>query len=64
MVRLVRAPRPGEFGPEPEDEDGDDDAPKKGGGKRRGGGGKSATGRDAVTSPRRALEAINNLSRV
>ncbi|MET9175853.1 chromosome segregation protein ParM [Streptomyces sp. RM1] len=55
-------PRPGEFGPEPDDED-DDDAPKKGGGKRRGGG-KSTARRDAVTSPRQALEAIKNLSRV
>ncbi|MEU9471279.1 hypothetical protein AB0D78_32585 [Streptomyces avermitilis] len=57
-------PRPGEFGDEPGDEDGDDDAPKKGGGKRRGGGGKSAARRDAVTSPRQALEAIKNLSGV
>ncbi|MFH9016466.1 chromosome segregation protein ParM [Streptomyces sp. NPDC017943] len=58
-------PRPGEFGPEPgDDEDGGDDgAPKKGGGKRRGGG-KSAARRDAVTSPRQALEAIKNLSGV
>ncbi|MGW3954072.1 chromosome segregation protein ParM [Streptomyces sp. NPDC004752] len=58
-------PRPGEFGDEPGDgEDGDDDgAPKKGGGPRRGGG-KSATRRDAVTSPRQALEAIKNLSGV
>ncbi|MGY1583856.1 chromosome segregation protein ParM [Streptomyces sp. MN13] len=56
-------PRPGEFGPEPgDDEDGDDDAPKKGGGKRRSGS-KSAR-RDAVTSPRQALEAIKNLSGV
>ncbi|MDX3028377.1 chromosome segregation protein ParM [Streptomyces scabiei] len=55
-------PRPGEFGDEPDDEDGDDDAPKKGGGKRRGG--KSAARRDAVTSPRQALEAIKNLSGV
>lgn len=57
-------PRPGEFGEEPDDEDGDDDTPKKGGGKRRSGGGKSATRRDAVTSPRQALEAIRNLSSV
>ncbi|OEJ22529.1 chromosome segregation protein ParM [Streptomyces subrutilus] len=58
-------PRPGEFGPEPsDDEDGDgDDKPKKGGGKPRGGG-KSAARRDAVTSPRQALEAIKNLSGV
>ncbi|MBI0320536.1 chromosome segregation protein ParM, partial [Streptomyces javensis] len=55
-------PRPGEFGPEPgDDEDSDDDAPKKGGGKRRSGG-NSATRRDAVTSPRQALEAIKNLT--
>ncbi|MFJ3728534.1 chromosome segregation protein ParM [Streptomyces sp. NPDC090045] len=58
-------PRPGEFGPEPtDDEYGDEDAPKKGGGKRRSGGGKSAARRDAVTSPRQALEAIKNLSGV
>ncbi|MFI6359540.1 chromosome segregation protein ParM [Streptomyces sp. NPDC050743] len=56
-------PRPGEFGPEPDDEDGDDDAPTKDGGKR-GGGGKSGVRRDAVTSPRQALEAIKNLSGV
>jgi hypothetical protein len=58
-------PRPGEFGPEPDDEDSDggwDDAPKKGGGKRRGAA-KSAARRDAVTSPREALEAVKNLSR-
>ncbi|MBT2369960.1 chromosome segregation protein ParM [Streptomyces sp. ISL-10] len=47
-------PRPGEFGPEPDDEEGDDDAPRKGGGERR----------EAVTSPRQALEAIKNLSGV
>ncbi|MEV8297814.1 chromosome segregation protein ParM (plasmid) [Streptomyces rochei] len=60
-------PRPGEFGDEPGDgEDGEDDgAPKKGGGGGpRRGGGKSATRRDAVTSPRQALEAIKNLSGV
>ncbi|MFG2463347.1 chromosome segregation protein ParM [Streptomyces sp. NPDC048523] len=56
-------PRPGEFGPEPDDEDGDD-APNKGAGQYRGGGGTSATRRDAVTSPRQALEAIKNLSGV
>ncbi|MCY0921132.1 chromosome segregation protein ParM [Streptomyces sp. H27-G5] len=55
-------PRPGEFGPEPDDEDGDE-KPKKGGGKPRGGG-KPTTRRDAVTSPRQALEAIKNLSGV
>ncbi|MEV5194754.1 chromosome segregation protein ParM [Streptomyces clavifer] len=54
-------PRPGEFGDEP-DEDGGDEP--KGGGKRRGGGDKSAARRDAVTSPRQALEAIKNLSGV
>ncbi|MFE2196056.1 chromosome segregation protein ParM [Streptomyces olivaceus] len=60
-------PRPGEFGDEPGDgEDGEDDgAPKKGGGGGpRRGGGRSATRRDAVTSPRQALEAIKNLSGV
>ncbi|MCT2547386.1 chromosome segregation protein ParM [Streptomyces atratus] len=55
-------PRPGEFGDEPEDEDGDD-APKKGGGKPRNGS-KSAARRDAVTSPRQALEAIKHLSNI
>nr|WP_202510700.1 chromosome segregation protein ParM [Streptomyces sp. SID5643] len=55
-------PRPGEFGPEPDDEDGDDGAPKKGGDKRRGG--SKPARRDAVTSPRQALEAIKNLSGV
>nr|BFD88446.1 chromosome segregation protein ParM [Streptomyces sp. Xyl84] len=60
-------PRPGEFGDEPGGgEDGEDDgAPKKGGGGGpRRGGGRSATRRDAVTSPRQALEAIKNLSGV
>ncbi|MFF9011188.1 chromosome segregation protein ParM [Streptomyces goshikiensis] len=57
-------PRPGEFGPEPTDDaDWDEDAPKESGGKRSGGG-KSAARRDAVTSPRQALEAIRNLSGV
>ncbi|MER5719650.1 chromosome segregation protein ParM [Streptomyces sp. NPDC002132] len=55
-------PRPGEFGDEPDDEDGDDDAPKKGAGKRHGG--SKPARRDAVTSPRQALEAIKNLSGV
>ncbi|MFD7380018.1 chromosome segregation protein ParM [Streptomyces mirabilis] len=52
-------PRPGEFGPEPDDEDGDDEAPKKGGGKR-GGSKPAGPRRDAVTSPRQALEAITD----
>ena len=57
-------PRPGEFGDEPDDdEDSEYDTPKKSGGKRRDGG-KSAARRDAVTSPRQALEAIRNLSGV
>ncbi|MEV7317304.1 chromosome segregation protein ParM [Streptomyces microflavus] len=54
-------PRPGEFGPEPDDEDSDgdwDDTPKKSGRK------KTAARRDTVTSPRQALEAIKNLSSV
>ncbi|WP_432095680.1 chromosome segregation protein ParM [Streptomyces sp. bgisy100] len=56
-------PRPGEFGPEPgDDEDRSDDTPKKGGGNRRGS--TSAARRDTVTSPRQALEAIKNLSGV
>ncbi|MCD9899094.1 hypothetical protein LUR56_01055 [Streptomyces sp. MT29] len=52
-------PRPGEFGPEPEDEsDGRyDDAPKKRAGK-------TAARRDTVTSPREALKAIKRLSGV
>ncbi|MGW2952782.1 chromosome segregation protein ParM [Streptomyces eurythermus] len=54
-------PRPGEFGPEPGDEDGDHDAPKKGGGPR---GSKSGARRDAATTPRQALEAIKKLSGV
>ncbi|GGT56300.1 hypothetical protein GCM10010271_70190 [Streptomyces kurssanovii] len=54
-------PRPGEFGPEPDDED-SDDAPQQGGMRR--GDGKSVTRRAAVTSPREALEAIKNLSSV
>ncbi|MFH8533308.1 chromosome segregation protein ParM [Streptomyces tendae] len=57
-------PRPGEFGPEPGDEeDGDDAPPEKDGGPRRGGS-KSAARRDTVTSARQALEAIKNLSGV
>ncbi|QKW47951.1 P-loop NTPase family protein [Streptomyces microflavus] len=54
-------PRPGEFGPEPDDEDSDgdwDDTPRKSGRK------KTAARRDTVTSPRQALEAIRNLSSV
>ncbi|HBF78756.1 MAG TPA: chromosome segregation protein ParM, partial [Streptomyces sp.] len=53
-------PRPGEFGPEPDE----DERPKKSGGKRGGGGGKTAPRRDTVTSPRQALEAIKNLTGV
>ncbi|WP_424893284.1 chromosome segregation protein ParM [Streptomyces sp. XH2] len=56
-------PRPGEFGPEPSDDEDGDGAPRKGGGKRRDGT-QSAARRDAVTSPRQALEAIKNLSGV
>ncbi len=49
-------PRPGEFGPAPsDDKDGDDDAPK---------GGKTAARRDAVSTPRQALEAIKHLTGV
>ncbi|WP_232791086.1 hypothetical protein [Streptomyces kanasensis] len=55
-------PRPGEFGPEPDHDDGDNDAFKRGGGKHRGGG--KPARRDAVTSPRQALEAIKSLSGV
>ncbi|WP_329595893.1 chromosome segregation protein ParM (plasmid) [Streptomyces sp. NBC_01362] len=56
-------PRPGEFGDEPTDDEDGDDAPKKGGGKPRNGS-KSAARRDAVTSPRQALEAIKHLSNI
>ncbi|MFF9497231.1 chromosome segregation protein ParM [Streptomyces flaveolus] len=55
-------PRPGEFGPEPGDDEDDDGALKKSDGKRRNS--QSAARRDAVTSPRQALEAIKNLSGV
>jgi hypothetical protein len=62
--------RPGEFWPEPTEDDGDDD----GGSRRRGGGGggkggggkrgaKSGSSRESqVTSPRQALEAITSLN--
>ncbi|MFD4833342.1 chromosome segregation protein ParM [Streptomyces uncialis] len=53
-------PRPGEFG---DNEDGDDDTPEKSSGQRRpGGAGKPAARRDAITSPRQALEAIKSLT--
>ncbi|MEU3855032.1 chromosome segregation protein ParM [Streptomyces sp. NPDC029554] len=58
-------PRPGEFGPEVDDEDDEDnygDVPHGTGGRRRGG--KSPARHDAVTSPRQALEAIKKLSGV
>ncbi|MFF5893845.1 chromosome segregation protein ParM [Streptomyces globisporus] len=54
-------PRPGEFGPEPDDEDEEETAPKRGGGKGRGG--KPVVRRDTVSSPRQALDAIKALSR-
>ncbi|MCX5055086.1 chromosome segregation protein ParM [Streptomyces sp. NBC_00474] len=56
-------PRPGEFGPE-DDEDDDSGRPRKGGGKRSHGtsSGRGEQRRDSVTSPRQALEAIKNLS--
>ncbi|MFI2470945.1 chromosome segregation protein ParM [Streptomyces globisporus] len=53
-------PRPGEFGPEPDDEDGEESAPKRSG---KGRGGKPAARRDTVSSPRQALDAIKALSR-
>ncbi|MFE7757634.1 chromosome segregation protein ParM [Streptomyces sp. NPDC057429] len=55
-------PRPGEFGPAPDDEDGDEDAPKKSGGRKPRSGGKSGPRRDAVSSPRQALEAIRGFT--
>ncbi|ALU98503.1 chromosome segregation protein ParM (plasmid) [Streptomyces globisporus C-1027] len=53
-------PRPGEFGPEPDDEDDEESAPKRSG---KGRGGKPAARRDTVSSPRQALDAIKALSR-
>ncbi|MFJ6365211.1 chromosome segregation protein ParM [Streptomyces globisporus] len=53
-------PRPGEFGPEPDDEDDVETAPKRSG---KGRGGKPAARRDTVSSPRQALDAIKALSR-
>ncbi|MDJ1645167.1 chromosome segregation protein ParM [Streptomyces pakalii] len=53
-------PRPGEFGPEPDDEDEGETAPKRSG---KGRGGKPAARRDTVSSPRQALDAIKALSR-
>ncbi|WP_331726919.1 chromosome segregation protein ParM (plasmid) [Streptomyces globisporus] len=53
-------PRPGEFGPEPDDEDDEETAPKRSG---KGRGGKPAARRDTVSSPRQALDAIKALSR-
>ncbi|MGW2353671.1 chromosome segregation protein ParM [Actinacidiphila glaucinigra] len=60
-------PRPGEFGPEDDEEDEDGGRPRRGGrgGKRsRSGpaGGGSGPRRDAVTSPRQALDAIKHLT--
>ncbi|RPK70657.1 hypothetical protein EES45_35410 [Streptomyces sp. ADI97-07] len=54
-------PRPGEFGPEPDDEDDDGGYTPKAKGKRNGGS-KSARGRDPVASTRQALEAIKKLT--
>ncbi|MFG3398581.1 chromosome segregation protein ParM [Streptomyces parvus] len=53
-------PRPGEFGPEPDDEDDEETAPKRSG---KGRGGKPSARRDTVSSPRQALDAIKALSR-
>ncbi|MFD6281981.1 chromosome segregation protein ParM [Streptomyces sp. NPDC060209] len=62
-----RDPDPGEFWPEPEEDDGEDGGPRRrGGGKGTGGkrGGKSGSNRSEpqVTSPRQALEAIKSLN--
>ncbi|MFC9176759.1 chromosome segregation protein ParM [Streptomyces sp. NPDC057107] len=54
-------PRPGEFGPEPDDEDDEETTPGRTGGKGRGG--RPAARRDSVNSPRQALDAIKALSR-
>ncbi|MFD7972990.1 chromosome segregation protein ParM [Streptomyces clavifer] len=55
-------PRPGEFGDEPDDEngDGDGDAPRKG--KRRSTDTKSSPRRDTVSSSRQALDAIRTFT--
>ncbi|MFE0085914.1 chromosome segregation protein ParM, partial [[Kitasatospora] papulosa] len=55
-------PRPSEFGPEPTDdnEDIEDDTPRRSSGKRHSGA--TPARRDAVTSPRQALEAIKHLT--
>ncbi|MER5886963.1 chromosome segregation protein ParM [Streptomyces sp. NPDC001941] len=52
-------PQPGEFGPEPDDED--EESPKRSG--RRAKTGAPAARRDTVSSPRQALEALKHLSR-
>ncbi|MFD8474862.1 chromosome segregation protein ParM [Streptomyces globisporus] len=53
-------PRPGEFGPEPDNEDDEETTPKRSG---KGRGGKPSARRDTVSSPRQALDAIKALSR-
>ncbi|MFJ3658299.1 chromosome segregation protein ParM [Streptomyces nigra] len=55
-------PRPGEFGPEPDDDEDSDEAAPWDAGTRRST--EKPARRDAVTSPREALEAIRNLSGV
>ncbi|MGW4779956.1 chromosome segregation protein ParM [Streptomyces filamentosus] len=54
-------PQPGEFGPEPDDEDGeDDDYADRGGRSRRPR--RSGSRQDTITSPREALEALKHLT--
>ncbi|MEU9413224.1 chromosome segregation protein ParM [Streptomyces sp. NPDC048281] len=51
-------PRPGEFGPEPDDKEGDEaDAPRRHGGSRQ-----PAVRRDTVTTARQALEMLKHLT--
>ncbi|GAB2606802.1 chromosome segregation protein ParM [Streptomyces capparidis] len=60
-----REPDPGEFWPEPDEDDGDDGRPRRRGGGNGGGGGKGGGHSrrvEQVTSPRQALEAIKKLS--
>ncbi|MEU3522051.1 chromosome segregation protein ParM [Streptomyces sp. NPDC006654] len=52
-------PRPGEFGPEPGDEDGDDGAPRRRGSSRTR---QPTARRDSVTTARQALEKIKHLT--
>lgn len=54
-------PRPGEFGPEPKDGDGEDPGPRKGNSR---GGARPMPGQPTITTPREALDAIARLTGV